>query len=125
MSIPTDRSYTAEHEWILIDGGSAVIGITEHAAQALGDIVYVDLPAAGTAVTAAEACGEIESTKSVSELFSPASGDVTDSNSELDGAPETVNADPYGAGWLWKMSVRELGDVMDADAYASLIEAGE
>lgn len=125
MSIPTDLQYTAEHEWILIEGDQATIGITEHAAQALGDIVYVDLPGAGTAIAAGETCGEIESTKSVSELFSPATGEVTEANEVLDSAPETVNSDPYGEGWLWKMSVESVGDLLDADAYAALVEAGE
>ena len=125
MSIPTDRQYTVEHEWIIVEGDTATIGITEHAAQALGDIVYVDLPGAGTDVTAGESCGEIESTKSVSELFSPASGTVTESNEDLDSAPETVNADPYGAGWLWKMSVESVADLLDAAAYAALVEAGQ
>ncbi|MDN5559260.1 MAG: glycine cleavage system protein GcvH [Ruaniaceae bacterium] len=125
MSIPTDRHYTADHEWILIDGSHATIGITAHAAEALGDIVYVDLPESGTVVTAAESCGEIESTKSVSELFSPASGEVVESNESLDGAPETVNSDPYGEGWLWKMTVDSVGELLDAAGYAALIEAGE
>ena len=125
MSIPTDRQYTADHEWIVIDGDHATVGITAHAAEALGDIVFVDLPDAGAVLTPAESCGEIESTKSVSELFAPASGEVIETNVLLEDAPQTVNADPYGEGWLWKMTVDSVGDLLDADSYAALIEAGE
>lgn len=125
MSLPTDRKYTAEHEWIIVDGDAATVGITQHAAEALGDIVWVDLPEAGAAVEAGSTCGEIESTKSVSELFAPATGEVTEVNPALDDAPETVNSDPYGEGWLWKMSVESVGELIDADAYRALTEDGQ
>ncbi len=122
MSIPNDRRYTADHEWILIDGDVARVGITEFATGELGDIVFVDPPAAGDEVVAGERCGEIESTKSVSDLVAPASGAVVEVNSAVVDAPETVNADPYGEGWLYSMTVESEGELLDAEAYAELIE---
>ena len=103
--VPDDLKYTAEHEWVAIDGQRASVGITEHAADALGDVVYVSLPTPGTKVTAGEPCGEIESTKSVSDLYSPVDGEVTDVNADIEDDPGQVNADPYGAGWLIKVQV--------------------
>jgi glycine cleavage system H protein len=105
MSVPAGLRYTAEHEWVAVDGSSASIGITEYAAQALGDVVYVSLPAVGTAVTAGEPCGEVESTKSVSDLYSPVDGEVVQVNSELEDDPGLVNAEPYGAGWMFKVQM--------------------
>ena len=122
MSIPNDRRYTADHEWILIDGDVARVGLTEFATGELGDIVFVDPPAAGDEVVAGERCGEIESTKSVSDLVAPASGAVVEVNSAVVDAPETVNADPYGEGWLYSMTVESEGELLDAEAYAELIE---
>lgn len=124
MSIPTDRRYTRDHEWILIDGDTARVGITEFAAQALGDIVFVDPPQDGADLTVGERCGEIESTKSVSDLVAPATGTVTEANGAVVNAPETVNADPYGDGWLYSMTVESEGELLDAAAYTELI-AGE
>ncbi len=121
MSIPTDRQYSAEHEWVVIDGDVATVGITAYAADALGDVVYTELPAIDDEVTAGEVCGEIESTKSVSDLYSPVSGAVTEINEQLADAPELVNDEPYGTGWLFKVKVSETGELMDADAYASHI----
>jgi glycine cleavage system H protein len=103
MSVPAELRYTAEHEWVAIDGPSATIGITDYAARALGDVVYVSLPTEGAAVTAEDPCGEVESTKSVSDLYSPVDGEVTDVNGELDDDPGLVNSDPYGAGWMFKV----------------------
>lgn len=103
MTVPPGLQYTAEHEWVAIDAGIASIGITDHAQRALGDVVYVSLPAPGTAVTAGEPCGEVESTKSVSDIYSPVSGEVTEVNEEIDDDPGLVNADPYGAGWLFRV----------------------
>jgi glycine cleavage system H protein len=103
MSVPAELRYTAEHEWVAIDGPSATIGITDYAARALGDVVYVSLPAEGATVAAEEACGEVESTKSVSDLYSPVDGDVTEVNSDLEDDPGLVNADPYGTGWMFKV----------------------
>jgi glycine cleavage system H protein len=103
MSVPAELRYTAEHEWVALDGPSATIGITDFAARALGDVVYVSLPTEGAAVAAEEACGEVESTKSVSDLYSPVDGEVTEINGDLDDDPGLVNSDPYGAGWMFKI----------------------
>ena len=105
MSVPAELRYTAEHEWVALDGSSATVGITDFAARALGDVVYVSLPAEGATVTAEEVCGEVESTKSVSDLYSPVDGQVTEINSELDGDPGLVNSDPYGTGWMFRVQL--------------------
>ena len=111
MSVPAELRYTAEHEWVSVDGTSATIGITDFAARALGDVVYVSLPAEGASVTAEEACGEVESTKSVSDLYSPVTGQVTEINSELDDDPGLVNSDPYRAGWMFKVQLSNGGEL--------------
>ncbi|MGH8860035.1 MAG: glycine cleavage system protein GcvH [Jatrophihabitantaceae bacterium] len=122
--VPSDLKYTAEHEWVRGDGSSAVrVGITDYAQEALGDVVYVSLPEVGTSVTAGGACGEVESTKSVSDLFAPVTGTVTAHNDALDGQPELINSDPYGAGWIIEIEPADAGDVgelLDAAAYSSL-----
>jgi glycine cleavage system H protein len=105
MSVPAELHYTPEHEWVSLDGTTASIGITEYAAQQLGDVVYVSLPAPGTAVTAGEPCGEVESVKSVSDLYSPVDGEVTEVNAELEDDPSLVNAEPYAAGWMFRVKV--------------------
>ena len=105
MIVPDELSYTPEHEWVAISGDTASVGITDHAQQALGDVVFVSVPAPGTRVTAGEPCGEVESTKSVSDLYSPVDGEVTEVNSEIDDDPGLVNSDPYGAGWLFKVQL--------------------
>ncbi len=121
---PEDLKYTREHEWARVDGDRATVGITDYAQEALGDIVYVDLPAAGTAVTAGEQFGEIESTKSVSDIYSPVSGTIVERNDDLDKSPEIINSDPYGRGWLVVVEVgdpSELEGLMDAEAYTKLV----
>lgn len=123
MAIPSDRSYTADHEWIKFDGDVARVGITAHAADALGDIVFVDPPQVGDELTAGEACGEIESTKSVSDLVAPASGEVVEVNDAVVDAPETVNADPYEQGWIYALRVSSQGQTLDAAAYTALLES--
>ena len=105
MSVPAELHYTQEHEWVAIDGGTATIGITDYATQALGDVVYVSLPEVGAAVTAGEPCGEVESTKSVSDLYSPVDGEVTEVNEELNDDPGLINAEPYGLGWMFRVQV--------------------
>ena len=105
MSVPAELHYTEEHEWVAIDGGTASVGITDYAAQSLGDVVYVSLPSVGSTVSAGEPCGEVESTKSVSDLYSPVDGEVTEVNEELDDDPGLVNAEPYGAGWMFRVRV--------------------
>ena len=111
MIVPDELRYTQEHEWVAIDDAAATIGITDHAQQALGDVVFVSAPAPGTKVTAGEPCGEVESTKSVSDLYSPVDGEVTEVNAEVDENPGVVNADPYGAGWLFKVALAASGEV--------------
>jgi glycine cleavage system H protein len=110
MSVPADLRYTPEHEWVSIDGTTASIGITEYAAQQLGDVVYISLPPAGTSVSAGEPCGEVESVKSVSDLYSPVDGEVIEVNGELEDDPSLVNAEPYTAGWLFRVRVAQNGD---------------
>jgi glycine cleavage system H protein len=110
MSVPAELHYTPEHEWVSLDGTTASIGITEYAAQQLGDVVYVSLPAVGSPVTAGEPCGEVESVKSVSDLYSPVDGEVTEVNAELEDDPSLVNADPYTAGWMFRVRVPQDGD---------------
>ena len=125
MSIPAELRYTAEHEWVSVEGTVVSVGITEYAAQQLGDVVYVSLPSVGTAVTAGEPCGEVESVKSVSDLYSPVDGEVTDVNPDIEDDPGQVNSDPYGAGWLFKvrMDGEPPSDLLTAQQYAELISA--
>jgi glycine cleavage system H protein len=104
-SIPDNLQYTKEHEWVLASGNTYRMGITDYAQGALGDIVYVQLPKVGESVVADKVCGEVESTKSVSEIFAPVSGDIVAINEALNTAPETINSDPYGAGWLAEIEV--------------------
>ncbi|BAU31776.1 MULTISPECIES: glycine cleavage system protein GcvH [Microcella] len=121
MSVPSDLQYTAEHEWVRVEGDVVTVGITQYAADALGDVVYVDLPAVGAALTPGAVVGEVESTKSVGELFAPVSGEVVEANQAVVDAPETINADPYGDGWLVKVRVAETPALMSADEYRALI----
>src|SRR3954453_11856418 len=132
MATPEDRRYTDQHEWALVqgsDGGATVVrvGITDHAQDALGDIVYVKLPEVGEEVTTGNAIGEVESTKSVSDVFSPVPGVVAAVNERLADAPETINSDPYGTGWLVEVTVEGDADptsgLLDADAYQALVDA--
>ncbi len=116
--LPPDLQYTVEHEW-LAPGSPATVGITAVAAEALGDIVYLELPAVGATITAGEVVGEVESTKSVSELYSPVSGTVVEVNDAAVADPALVGTDPYGAGWLLRVDVTQTGDVMTADEYSA------
>ncbi len=121
--IPEDLRYTSDHEWIAVGDASVRVGITDFAQDALGDIVYVQLPDEGTAVVAGQALGEVESTKSVSEIYAPVSGTVVASNERLTDAPELINSDPYGDGWLVEIAPTEPVDVdelLDAVAYEEL-----
>lgn len=120
MANPQDLSYTEEHEWLRVDGDTAVVGITAFAAEKLGDIVYVELPKAGTTISAGTVVGEIESTKSVGELFAPASGEVLDVNEAVIASPELVNNDPFGEGWLLKIRVESTGALLSVDEYNAL-----
>ena len=119
--IPADLQYTAEHEWVRLEGDVATVGITQYAADALGDVVYVDLPKVGSSVTSGSIVGEVESTKSVGELYAPLDGEVVEANDAVVDAPETINSDPYGDGWLVKVRVSETPTLMSADEYRALI----
>lgn len=122
---PNDLRYTAKHEWVRLGQGATVrVGITDYAADALGDVVYVSLPQVGEEVQADDACAEVESTKSVSDVYSPASGVVTSINELLNTTPETINADPYGDGWLFELELADPAEVetlLDAEGYAGLL----
>jgi glycine cleavage system H protein len=120
MSNPQELKYTEEHEWLRVEGDNAVVGITAYAAEKLGDVVYVDLPKVGASITAGTVVGEIESTKSVGELFAPADGTVTAVNDAVVASPELVNSDPFGDGWLIKIEVSDLPELLSADQYTAL-----
>ena len=127
MEFPEDLRYTKEHEWARADGVRVRIGITDFAQDALGDVVYVDLPEVGAEVTASQAFGEVESTKSVSDVFSPLSGTIVERNPLLDERPELVNEQPYGDGWLIVIEVTDpalVEQLLDAAAYQAFIEQG-
>ncbi|MGE5135449.1 MAG: glycine cleavage system protein GcvH [Gemmatimonadota bacterium] len=129
MTVPEELRYTAEHEWVAINGSVASVGITDYAQRALGDVVYVSVPAPGSRVTAGEPCGEVESTKSVSDLYSPVDGEVTEVNPEVDEDPGLVNSDPYGAGWLMKVQLDDDGaepaGLLSPEEYTALTAEAE
>jgi glycine cleavage system H protein len=125
MAYPTQYRYTKDHEWIDVKGDAATIGITDYAQAELGDVVFVELPAVGAAITSGKTFGSIESVKAVSELFAPATGAVTEANTALKDKPETVNTDPHGAAWLIKVKLSnpaEINTLMDAAAYQTFID---
>ena len=116
----TERQYTAEHEWVDLDGDTATCGITDYAAAQLGDIVFVDLPDVGDRVTAGTVVGELESTKSVGELYAPVTGEVVEVNDEVVTSPDVVNSDPGGRGWLLKVQVDGVPQLLDESAYRAM-----
>ena len=126
MNVPEDRRYTSDHEWVQVEGDHARVGITDYAQDALGDIVFVQLPEQGAAVTASASFSEVESTKSVSDIYAPVNGTVAEVNNDLVDAPQRINEDPYGAGWI---CIIEMGDtteydsLMNAESYRQLISA--
>ncbi len=125
MDVPDELRYSSDHEWARVDGGLVRVGITDYAQDALGDVVFVDLPAAGTAVEAGGLLGEVESTKSVSEFYAPVAGEVVTVNDALADAPERLNADPYGDGWICEIAPSDpagVGELLDAAAYRRLTE---
>ena len=125
MEFPEQLKYSEEHEWVAVDGAQARIGITDFAQDSLGDVVYVELPGVGANVMAHASCAEIESTKSVSEIFSPVTGTIVEVNAALDDAPEQVNSDPYGTGWIFVVEMAdpsEIDTLLDAVAYRALVE---
>jgi glycine cleavage system H protein len=125
LEYPQDLRYTAEHEWVRVGSdGVARVGITAFAQDALGDVVYVSLPAVGDSVGAGDSCGEVESTKSVSDLYAPVTGEVVAVNETLDSVPEMVNTDPYGAGWMYEVKLADTGaadSLLDLAAYRALL----
>lgn len=124
MNVPDHLRYSADHEWISIEGNQARLGITDYAQDALGDVVYVQVPAVGTAVEAGQSFSEVESTKSVSDIYAPLSGTIVEVNATLEGAPEQINQDPYGSGWLCVIEVSDPSEVdglLDAAAYQALV----
>ena len=125
MSIPSDLRYSSDHEWISVDGNRVRMGITDYAQDALGDVVYVDVPQQGATVTANQPFSEVESTKSVSDVYAPVSGTVVERNLHLEERPELVNEQPYGEGWLVVLEVTDaalLSELMDAVAYRAFVE---
>lgn len=124
MNFPAELKYTKDHEWIRIEGGDAYIGITEFAQRELGDIVYIDIPSVGKEINHEDVFGTVEAVKTVSDLFMPVTGTITEVNKALDSQPELVNTDPYGDGWMVKVALANVGDVaslLSADAYKTLI----
>lgn len=125
MSIPEALKYSSDHEWIRVEGSTIRMGITDYAQDALGDVVYVQVPTVGTSVAAGDTMSEVESTKSVSDIYAPVSGTIVAVNEVLADAPETVNSDPYGAGWICEIELSDpsqLDGLLDADAYRALVE---
>ena len=125
MNIPAELRYSSDHEWVRVEGTTATIGITEYAQDALGDVVFVEMPDAGSAVASGDSFGEVESTKSVSDIYAPVTGAVAEINDALESQPELLNSDPYGAGWICRIEISnpsELDGLMDAEAYRTLTE---
>ena len=126
MDFPDGLRYSKEHEWVSVDGSRARVGITDFAQDALGDVVYVQLPEVGATVAAAAACAEVESTKSVSDIYAPVAGTVAEANDALTQTPELLNQDPYGAGWIVSVEMSDPAEVdalMDAAAYRAMVES--
>jgi glycine cleavage system H protein len=125
MNIPSELRYSTDHEWVRVEGDTATIGITEYAQDALGDVVFVEMPERGVAVEAGATFSEVESTKSVSDIYAPVSGSISAVNDVLESQPELLNSDPYGEGWICRITmtdVAELDSLMDAEAYRALTE---
>jgi glycine cleavage system H protein len=125
MNVPEHLRYSTDHEWVRIDGNRVVLGITDYAQDALGDVVFVDVPEVGTTVAAGDSFSEVESTKSVSDIYAPVGGVIVETNTELGDSPERLNDDPYGDGWICVIEVADTADLealMDAAAYQALID---
>ena len=123
--VPAELKYLSTHEWVLIEGDIATVGISDHAQKLLGDLVYVELPDTGTAVSAGDSVGVVESVKAASDTYAPVTGEVIEVNEELEDSPDRINDEPYGDGWMYKIRMEdedEVGDLLDADAYSETIE---
>ncbi len=126
--VPTELKYLSSHEWVLVEDGVATVGVSDHAQELLGDLVYVELPEVGSSIAAGDSAGVIESVKAASDTYAPLSGEVIEINEELENSPEKINDDPYGDGWMYKISLEdpgEVGDLLNAEAYSSSIEDDE
>ena len=122
MNIPEDLQYTKSHEWVRIEGDTATIGITDHAQDELGDVVFVELPDEGATFDAGESFGTVESVKAVSDLYTPVGGEVVEVNSALEDAPENINEDPYGEGWIVKLRTTDRADLLSPEEYEKVVE---
>jgi glycine cleavage system H protein len=125
MQIPDDLRYSSDHEWVRVEDGKARVGITDYAQDALGDVVFVDLPEVGSSAAAGASISEVESTKSVSDIYAPVTGTIIEVNAELGDAPERLNEDPYGEGWIFTIELQDPSEVdglLDAAAYRALVE---
>jgi len=125
MSVPQDLRYTKSHEWVRTEDGVATVGITDHAQEELGDVVFVELPESGATFEAGDSFGVVESVKAVSDLYTPVGGEVVEINSTLEDAPEKVNEDPYGEGWIIKLRISGEGDLLSATDYEKVLEEEE
>jgi glycine cleavage system H protein len=122
LNIPEDLQYTHSHEWVRIEGDTAIIGITDHAQDELGDVVFVELPDEGATFDAGESFGTVESVKAVSDLYTPVGGEVVEVNSALEDAPENINEDPYGEGWIVKLRTTDRADLLSPEEYEKVVE---
>ena len=122
MSVPGDLQYTKSHEWVRVEDGVATVGITDHAQDELGDVVFVELPEMGATLAAGDSFGAVESVKAVSDLYAPVGGEVVEVNGALEDSPEKINEDPYGEGWILKLRISDEGDLLSAADYEKLLE---
>ena len=122
MSVPEDLRYTKSHEWVRLEDGTATIGITDHAQEELGDVVFVELPEEGATIEAGDSFGTVESVKAVSDLYTPVGGEVVEVNSSLEDAPEKINEDPYGEGWIVKLRTSDEADLLSPEEYEKVVE---
>jgi len=123
--VPSELKFLSSHEWVLVEDNIATVGISDHAQELLGDLVYVELPEVGSVIAAGDSVGVVESVKAASDTYAPVSGEVVEINEELEGAPDRINNDPYGDGWMYKVSLEdpeEIEDLLDAEAYTESIE---
>ena len=126
--VPSELKFLSSHEWVLVEDNIATVGISDHAQELLGDLVYVELPEVGSSIAAGDSVGVVESVKAASDTYAPVSGEVVEINEELEGAPDRINTDPYGDGWMYRVALEdaeEVEDLLDADAYAESLDEDE